>query len=261
MGETTKTAGATRSATGRIEITASPERVWKALTDAAELVRWFPLEARVEPGEGGSIFLSWKNEFAAESKIVAWEPVKRLAISWGWGADAETQPQVTEYRLEAADGGRTVVKVVTSGFPDDPSWDAYVDGTNRGWLFELQSLKQYLERHEGQEREVIYLRRRTSISAAEVWERMFGEVGLGGLPGGVLTPRGSGVRHERARSIRRRARRAGRRPVPGLQRAVYDPRIRARSRALAPGMGRPPRRASHQGSDVAVAAGASVPRG
>ena len=56
------TATDTRSATGRIELHASPEAVWKALTDAAELVRWFPLEARVEPGEGGSIFMSWKNE-------------------------------------------------------------------------------------------------------------------------------------------------------------------------------------------------------
>jgi len=181
MEEMTKTTGGTRSATGRIEVAASPERVWKALTDAADLVRWFPLEARVEPGEGGTIFMSWKNEYAAESKIVAWEPGRRLAISWGWGDDAETQPQVTEYRIEAVDGGRTVVNVVTSGFPDDPSWDAYVDGTNRGWLFELQSLKQYLERHDGEDRDVIYLRRRTSISAPEVWERMFGEAGLGGL--------------------------------------------------------------------------------
>lgn len=66
------TATNTRSATGRVEVEASPERVWKALTDAAELVRWFPLEARVEPGEGGTVFMSWKNEYAGESKILAW---------------------------------------------------------------------------------------------------------------------------------------------------------------------------------------------
>lgn len=37
-----------------IEINAPLEDVWKALTDANELARWFPLEARVTPGPGGT---------------------------------------------------------------------------------------------------------------------------------------------------------------------------------------------------------------
>lgn len=171
----------TRSASGQIELDATPERVWRALTDAADLVRWFPLEARVEPGEGGSVFMSWKNEFAGTSNILAWEPNERLAISWSWSDDPDVPPQVTEYRIEGK-GGRTVLKVVTSGFPDDPSWDAFVEGTNRGWVFELQSLKQYLERHDGEDREVIYLRRRIPIDAAEAWGRVFGDAGLGTSP-------------------------------------------------------------------------------
>ncbi len=32
--------------------------VWHALTDAEELMRWFPPLARVEPGVGGSMFMS-----------------------------------------------------------------------------------------------------------------------------------------------------------------------------------------------------------
>lgn len=173
----------TRSATGTIEIDATPERVWKALTDAADLVRWFPLEATVEPGEGGSVFMSWKNEFAATSKILAWEPQRRLAIVWGWGEEKESQPQVTEYRIEAADGGRkTVLRVVTSGFPTDPAWDDFVEGTNRGWVFELQSLKQYLEHHDGEDRRVVYLRHRVPRSMASDWVRLFNPEGLGDSP-------------------------------------------------------------------------------
>lgn len=175
------TATNTRSATGRIELQASREAVWKALTDAAELVRWFPLEARVEPGEGGSIFMSWGNAHAAESRIIAWEPMKRLVISWGWGDDAVSQPQVTEYRIESR-GGTTILNVVTSGFPNDPSWDAYVEGTNNGWIFELQSLKQYLEGHGGQDRDAVNVRRRTPISAEEAWTRIFSAAGLGSRP-------------------------------------------------------------------------------
>lgn len=33
--------------------------VWRALTEAEELTRWFPLQARVTPGEGGEIWMSW----------------------------------------------------------------------------------------------------------------------------------------------------------------------------------------------------------
>ena len=43
----------------RLEIAASPEQVWKAITDAGELANWFPFDARVEAGEGGSITYSW----------------------------------------------------------------------------------------------------------------------------------------------------------------------------------------------------------
>ena len=176
-----KTTMATRSAQGTVEIAATPERIWKALTDATDLVRWFPLEAAVEPGEGGSIYMSWKNEYAETSKILAWDPPRRLAIVWGWGESKDQHPQMTEYRLEAR-GKTTVLRVVTSGFPADPAWDEYVEGTNRGWVFELQSLKQYLEHHDGENRRVVYLRRRVPTTAAAGWERLFTPSGLGERP-------------------------------------------------------------------------------
>ncbi|MFQ5890029.1 MAG: SRPBCC domain-containing protein [Gemmatimonadota bacterium] len=169
-------AAGTRAAEGTIEIDAPPERVWRALTEAAELERWFPLEARVEPGEGGSIWMSWKNEWAGESEILAWDPARRLRISWGW-PDATGHAQVTDYLLEGR-GGRTLLRVVTSGFPLDPSWDDWVEGTRRGWRFELESLKHYLERHAGEDRQVIYLRRRVRLPREEVWARIFGPGGL-----------------------------------------------------------------------------------
>ncbi len=169
----------TRSAGGAVEIEASPERVWRALTEAAELERWFPLEARVEPGTGGSIFMSWKNEYAGESEILAWEPPELLRISWGWSEEGPTQ--VTEYRIEGR-GGRTYLRVVTSGFPVDAAWDDWVEGTNRGWHYELASLKHYLEAHDGRDRHVVYLRRRVGSGREEAWDRLFGPEGFGARP-------------------------------------------------------------------------------
>jgi uncharacterized protein YndB with AHSA1/START domain len=165
-----------RSVEGRVEIRATPERVWRALTDAAELERWFPLEARVEPGPGGSIWMSWKNEYAGESKIVAWDPPRHLRVTWG-GSDEAGAAQVTDYFIDVADG-HVVLRVVTSGFPADASWDDWVEGTRMGWAYELQSLKQYLERHDGRDRDVVYLRRRVHLPVGTIWDRLFGQHGL-----------------------------------------------------------------------------------
>ncbi|MGH7475574.1 MAG: SRPBCC family protein [Longimicrobiales bacterium] len=182
--ETGAAAGATgagkRSAAGEVEIAAPIERVWRALTEAAELERWFPLEARVEPGPDGSIYMSWKNEFAGESKILVWDEPYHLRTSWGFEA-VEGEAQVTDYVLESRGGGRTVLRVITSGFPDDAQWDAWVEGTVRGWAFELRSLKHYLENYAGRDRTVVYLRRRVALNESEAWARLFG-------PGGVEPP-------------------------------------------------------------------------
>lgn len=160
----------TRAAEGEITVDASPERVWQALTDARELENWFPLDARVEPGEGGSIWMSWRNEFAGDMKILVWEPPQHLRTAWSFG-EGEKPAQITDYMIEAK-GGSTVVRVVTSGFPLDSSWDGWVEGTERGWAFELRSLKHYLERHVGELRHVLYLRRRVPLARDEIWSRL-----------------------------------------------------------------------------------------
>ena len=69
-----------RTFTAAIDINATPDEVWRALTDAGELVRWFPLQARVTPGAGGKMFWGWDNHWAWESDIDVWEPGKRLRL-------------------------------------------------------------------------------------------------------------------------------------------------------------------------------------
>lgn len=168
QGAAAEAAGETQSASGEVQIEAPIEAVWEALTDAAELERWFPLEAAVEPGPRGKIFMSWKNEFAGTSEILSWDPPHHLQTTWGYGPDPA---QVTDYWLEAA-GGRTILRVVTSGFPRGEPWDAWAEGTRRGWAFELRSLKEYLEHNRGQDRAVAYVRRRTPLDYAEAWARL-----------------------------------------------------------------------------------------
>lgn len=116
--------------------------------------------------------MSWKNEFAGSSEILSWEPPGHLRLAWGG-----TGAQVTDYHIEG-EGGTTVLRVVTSGFPEDASWDEWVEGTRLGWLFELTSLRRYLEHHDGEDRRVVYLRRRIGLDRQDAWDRLFGPGGF-----------------------------------------------------------------------------------
>ncbi|MGB0035915.1 MAG: SRPBCC domain-containing protein [Candidatus Acidiferrales bacterium] len=83
-----------------IEIAAPIEAVWKALTDDEELKRWFPLEARVEPGKGGKIFVSWGADCEGTAPIEIWEPNRRFQ----WVESSTGQPVVVEWSIEKRGG-------------------------------------------------------------------------------------------------------------------------------------------------------------
>ena len=63
-----------------IDIAAPPSVVWKALTEADQLVNWLPLGAQVKPGKGGSMKLTWGDPVVEESTIEIWEPDQHLRL-------------------------------------------------------------------------------------------------------------------------------------------------------------------------------------
>jgi len=181
----------TRSHEHVLEIQATPEEVWKAITDPAEIARWFALQAETRPGKGGEIVYRW-GEFVGRCPILEWKPPAHLRTGW---LEAPATPAgegsalVVDWFLERA-GKTTVLRVVHSGFGHDARWDKEFDGTNRGWTFELQGLKHYLERQRGKERRATWVRQVTPLSPAAVWERfarpgpVFRAVALDGLAPG-----------------------------------------------------------------------------
>lgn len=170
---------ATRSFEMLLEINAPPEAVWKALTDSLELTRWFPLSAKVRPGMGGGIWTSWGPPFEGESPIQIWEPNRHLRTGWPtWGAkpDAERQRIAVDYHLEGR-SGRTILRLVHSGFGKDAKWDRDYDGVSRGWAFELRGLRHYLENHRGKDRRVVWARKDTALPVPEAIGRVIGPAG------------------------------------------------------------------------------------
>jgi uncharacterized protein YndB with AHSA1/START domain len=147
-----------------VEIAAPIDEVWKALTDGKEMARWFPREARVTPGVGGKIFISWGPAFEGEAEIVAWEPGKRVAV--------KESMSVVEWTLEAR-GGKTIVRMVQSAFLGNEDWEnEWYDSTSYGWGFMLLGLQVALERHRGVARQVAWSRVKVSISREEAYRKL-----------------------------------------------------------------------------------------
>ncbi len=176
-----------RSVEATIELPQSPEEVWRAITDASEIVKWFCFEASIDGRPGGLVRLRWTDEFDWNYRIEQWEPGRRLRmVSPQQRADGPAVLAL-EWLLEGRGGG-TVLRVVHSGFGNGAEWDAEVDGTNRGWYAELRNLRHYLARHPGARRNVAWLLARTAgRNAAALWEQVMGPQGLveEGSVGGV----------------------------------------------------------------------------
>jgi uncharacterized protein YndB with AHSA1/START domain len=153
-----------RSLEKTIEVSATPEQVWKALTDPKELVKWFPLEARVTPGVGGKFFISWGPDMEGEAEIIAWEPGKRIA----WKESMAT----VEFTIEAR-GGKTLVRMVQSGFFSGEAWEnEWFESTDYGWGFILLNLQWSLERHPGADRQVRWPRQKVDLTREETYARL-----------------------------------------------------------------------------------------
>ncbi len=105
---------------------------------------WFAPEARVEPGEGGKIWVSWGPECAGESRIEALEPERILRQTQGRGSGRD--PSVVEFTIEARDGGHTTLRLVNSAFGDDASFDAELETTSHAWGQFVYLLKHGAER-------------------------------------------------------------------------------------------------------------------
>lgn len=146
------------------------------MTHSEELTNWFPLAARVTPGQGGEVWFSWKNEFEGTQRIEAWEENHHLGL-----VDVEDEGRPfrgrVDYHLEDR-GGKTRLQVVHGGYPDDACFDSLVEGTRRGWRFELRGLRHYLEHHRGHRRSHVWLRVVCAEDADLVWERLLGRQGL-----------------------------------------------------------------------------------
>lgn len=141
------------SIVSEIEIEASPEIVFAALTDPKQLSQWWGDEKTyradrwsVDARKGGK----WKSEgksvagqtFSVEGEYLEMDPPRVLAYTWkpSW---MEVVPTVVRFELTATARG-THLRVTHSGFGDN---NTARDNHAQGWPGVLNWLRVYVERH------------------------------------------------------------------------------------------------------------------
>ena len=111
----------------RIRIEAPPARVWRGLTESADLQRWLFPSAQAEPRVGGTwqfTFPHWPSargllhpSLGFVARIVAFEPERLLAVRFEppyWGE--------LRFALAAAGDGATTLNVTQDGFEGNEEW-------------------------------------------------------------------------------------------------------------------------------------------
>lgn len=126
-----------------MEFDASPERVWRAITDPAELSQWFGDDTRLDlrPGSDGAMIWDEHGSFAVRVEVV--DPPHRF--SWRWvhqpDVDFDDAPStLVEWSLTPRKGGGTILRLRESGFRTD----LHQQQNTEGWSEELGELRAFL---------------------------------------------------------------------------------------------------------------------
>jgi len=183
----------TRQHESSIEIPVPVEQVWKAITDANEIRKWFAPEVRVDPRTGGEYFVSWGPGQEGPGVVEIFEPHRHLRVVTERQAPVDTsgKPDITasgaaqqapihvgtDYFVGTARGS-TFLRVVQSGFPDSPEWRGEFEGTKAGWPIFLRVLRHGLTRHLGAPGIQEWVYARAPMSCAEAWAKLMGPEGL-----------------------------------------------------------------------------------
>jgi uncharacterized protein YndB with AHSA1/START domain len=139
-----------------IVIKAPPERVWRALTDPAQVSQWFGVTIEGSIAQGSEAWMtSLHPDYAGQRfrvRFTEMTPPRRLVWRWHPGAvdpkvDYSREPETTvTFTLEPSDGG-TRLTVAETGFDEiilERRAKVYADNS-QGWTEVLASIQKHVE--------------------------------------------------------------------------------------------------------------------
>lgn len=134
---------ATYSIERTLDLQASPDRVWSALTEPAEISGWFGTEADLMPELGAAGWFGFGDEGRFAVRIEAFEPKRRLAWRWAEEPDHaldEGSTSLVEWTLEPGRDGGTRLGVRETGLTSE----RHLEMNTGGWFEELAELREHL---------------------------------------------------------------------------------------------------------------------
>ena len=130
-----------------IVIDASPEVVFKAITDQEELTNWFPDQAILEAKLGGRVKFSFYKDkeheyrefdFFPEGTIIEFIPNKKVSYTWHEPNIPDFPRTVVTWELEEIADNKTRVKLLHTGFEPGKLFKH-----DEGWSYYLNRLQSY----------------------------------------------------------------------------------------------------------------------
>jgi uncharacterized protein YndB with AHSA1/START domain len=150
---------------------ATPEQVWKAITEAAQVQNWFAPEVTSSgSGKGSTLTVSWGGGMEFTTNIGAWEPNRH--VQWLHEDMFGPGTNLIADWLISSEGGKTKLRLVQSGFGDFEGWDDFFAGTEVGWRYFLHNMRVYVEKHRGKQRRMISSRFPVGIGRAQAWKKL-----------------------------------------------------------------------------------------
>ncbi len=120
-----------------------PTRLFAAMTEPKQLVRWLCDIAELEPRKGGRYRLGWTDGPVHEGRVVDFLRNRSLRLSWEWeGVPLRT----TRFGMAVAPAkGGAIATFTHSGFPRETRWAELYAGAEWGWTYFAMNLKSFLE--------------------------------------------------------------------------------------------------------------------
>ncbi|HTP12915.1 MAG TPA: SRPBCC domain-containing protein [Bacteroidota bacterium] len=134
----------TRTITKKQLIRATPERVFKALTQKEELERWFVKIAEVELKPGGTIRTEWAPGVGEHGTVKEVKPPRLFRFTW----EGQFSPTPTTISFELTKEQDSALLTLThSGIGEGKGWEAYanMDQEGKGWEAHLKDLTSWIE--------------------------------------------------------------------------------------------------------------------
>jgi uncharacterized protein YndB with AHSA1/START domain len=122
----------------------SPRTVFRALTDPAQLVRWFLAKVDIPLEEGATYRFEWPGGYSHEGQVLELVPGRRLTLSWPNGPRSKRYFTRVTFSVRRAGTG-TFLNVRHTGFPNSPNGVEQYGGTQAGWAYYLVNLRSVLE--------------------------------------------------------------------------------------------------------------------